>query len=419
MKIMSRVPLQCRLVFIIAFSCTIGCGPGGDTTQDSEAVVEVGSITATENANIEDDEDGFWDVIPPEFNPDTPAPKMLSEYNLFADIPKQIPNADVLPYDLNTSHFADYAVVKRFIRLPEGAQVEYDASAAFAFPPGALLIQTLGYPKDLRRPDENVRLVETRVMRRLTEGWDGVAYKWNAEQTDARRSVAGGLIDVAWTHYDGEDRALKYIVPNKNDCKRCHDSDGKMIPIGPTAANLNREVGDGEPGVHQLKRWSDTGHLNGLPDLTVIPRFAQSNVEASGTIEERARAWLAVNCAHCHNPHGQGAVSGLDLSAGQNSPVRLGIFKPPVAAGRGSEGHRFSIDPGSPETSFLMNRLRSTDPSVMMPPTGRRLADEEALTLVGEWIAQMEFDEDETDRLKEEQQALFEKLQAEGAALEN
>jgi len=416
---MNRIPVHRSLIFVMTCSCMIGCGPGDDTTPTSETVAEVESITATENVNAEEDEDGFWDVIPPEFNPDTPAPKMLSEYNLFADIAEQIPNADVLPYDLNTTHFADYAVVKRFIRLPEGAQVEYDASTAFAFPPGALLIQTLGYPKDLRQPNENVRLVETRVMRRLTEGWDGVAYKWNAEQTDARRSVAGGMIDVAWTHYDGEDRTLKYIVPNKNDCKRCHENEGKMIPIGPTAANLNREIADGEVGVHQLKQWSDSGRLTGLPDLTTVPRFAQSDVEASGTVEERARAWLAVNCAHCHNPHGPGAVSGLDLSADQDSPVRLGIFKPPVAAGRGSEGHRFSIDPGSPETSFLINRLRSTDPAVMMPPTGRRLAADDGLKLVSEWIAQMQFDEDEADQLKEKQQALFEQLQREGAALEN
>jgi type II restriction/modification system DNA methylase subunit YeeA len=90
------------------------------------------------------------------------------------------------------------------------------------------------------------------------------------------------------------------------------------------------------------------------------------------------------------------------------------VFKPPVAAGRGSEGLKYSIDPGSPDKSFLINRLISTDPSVMMPPVGRRLPDVEAIALISEWISGMHFDESDAERLIEEQRKAFEYLEKYG-----
>ncbi len=45
--------------------------------------------------------------------------------------------------------------------------------------------------------------------------------------------------------------ALDWAVPNRNQCKGCHDRAGAITPIGPTARNLNREhvyaYGRGEP----------------------------------------------------------------------------------------------------------------------------------------------------------------------------
>ena len=38
----------------------------------------------------------------------------------------------------------------------------------------------------------------------------------------------------------------------------------------------------------------------------------------------------------------------------------------------------------------LDRRLRSTDPGVMMPETGRQLVDERAVALIEEWIARMD-----------------------------
>ena len=50
----------------------------------------------------------------------------------------------------------------------------------------------------------------------------------------------------------------------------------------------------------------------------------------------------------------------------------------------------FSIQPGHPERSILVYRMESTDPGVMMPELGRQLVDQRAMTLMREWITDMD-----------------------------
>jgi hypothetical protein len=111
--------------------------------------------------------------------------------------------------------------------------------------------------------------------------------------------------------------------------------------------------------------------------------------DASAPLAQRARAYLDVNCAHCHNPEGPAHTSGLDLSWSQSDPALWGVLKRPVAAGRGSAGFEFSIEPGHPERSILVHRMASDDPGVMMPELGRTLVDERGVALMREWIAGM------------------------------
>ena len=64
----------------------------------------------------------------------------------------------------------------------------------------------------------------------------------------------------------------------------------------------------------------------------------------------------------------------------------LGIYKKPVATGRGSGGFKYSIVPGKPSESILIHRMKSLDPGIMMPESGRALADKEAIEMLEEWI---------------------------------
>ena len=217
-------------------------------------------------------------------------------------------------------------------------------------------------------------------------------------------SEYGANIPVSFINDAGETIALDWAVPNRNQCKGCHDLAGNLTPIGPSARNLNRTGPDtsfspwngptiprSEPiATNQLDTWAAEHLLTGAPSAAEAPRVPQAFDASSGSLELRARAYLDVNCAHCHNPQGPAHTSGLDLRWSQHEPIAWGVGKRPVAAGRGSAGFEFAIDPGHPERSILLYRLRSTDPGVMMPETGRQLVDERGATLIEEWIAHMD-----------------------------
>lgn len=329
----------------------------------------------------------------PQFDPSAPPAKLLSEYRFFADGAKQVPNAGVIPYGINSPLFSDYTEKHRFVYVPAGETAKYDARDVFSFPVGSVIIKSFGYLNDIRDPSKGKRVLETRLLAHTNAGWVGLPYVWNADGTDAALKVAGTTVDVEWIHYDGSLRTNNYIIPNMNQCKGCHEQSGSLQPLGPKARNLNREFDFGAGAENQLAYWTKAGILEGAPDDPEdAPRLAEWTEPATGTVAERARAYLENNCMHCHNPNGPGNTTGLDLTYDQDDPLKYGVLKPPVAAGRGAGHALFDIVPGKPDDSILYNRLASTDPGIMMPELPRRLVDEEGLALVREWILEMEPD---------------------------
>jgi uncharacterized repeat protein (TIGR03806 family) len=314
-------------------------------------------------------------------------PAKLSAYRLFDGDPKdQRPAPGVIPYDLNSPLFTDYAEKFRFIKLPDGTSATYNGDEPPTFPEGTVIAKTFAYPADMRRPSQGRRLIETRILRREPEGWAAYPYVWNAEQTEAVLDVAGGTVDVAWIHFDGSKRTNNYIIPNTNQCKGCHKIGDALTPIGPRPRQLNRDYRYEDKVENQLEHWSKRGVLTGAPASAGVPRLAVWDDPTTGSVDARARAWLEINCAHCHSPEGPARNSGLDLRSTQQNPTSYGIFKPPVAAGIGSGGRSFDIVPGHPESSILTYRIASTHPGIMMPELGKRLVHEEGVRLVEEWI---------------------------------
>jgi uncharacterized repeat protein (TIGR03806 family) len=323
-----------------------------------------------------------------------PAPagpfEKLSQYGLFAGDPAaQAPAEGVIPYELNSALFSDYAEKFRFVKLPPGTHATYREADAFEFPVGTVIAKTFAYPRDARDPSKGRRLIETRILRREPDGWVGLPYVWDADQTEATLDVAGDTVDVSWVHADGRTRTNSYIIPNVNQCKGCHRRGEAITPIGPKARHLNRDFPYRDGPENQLARWARLGALAGAPAPDRAPRLAAWDDPESGTLDDRARAWLEINCAHCHNPEGPARSSGLDLTAAGRNPAAYGVNKPPVAAGIGSGGRMYDIVPGRPDESILVYRIASTHPGVMMPELGKRLVHEEGVDLVKRWIAAM------------------------------
>jgi uncharacterized repeat protein (TIGR03806 family) len=317
----------------------------------------------------------------------TDPPQLLSAYHFFTDAGARDANAGVTAYDLNTPLYSDGALKFRYLYMPPHAQASYRDNGVFDFPVGSVLIKTFAFAADMAHPEQNVRFLETRLLIHHANGWIALPYVWNAAQTEARLSPIGASIPISFTDADGRQIAFDWAVPNRNQCKGCHDLAGAVVPIGPTARNLNRTISYASGPDGQLAHWLAAGMIDTVP--ANAPHFAAAYDPASGTLEERARAYLHVNCAHCHNPQGPAHTSGLDLRFDDTTPVQWGVLKRPVAAGRGSSNMDFDIYSGHPEQSIIIYRMASTDPGEMMPELGRQRVDDRALALMRQWIASM------------------------------
>ncbi|MEX0298321.1 MAG: SO2930 family diheme c-type cytochrome [Kordiimonas sp.] len=314
--------------------------------------------------------------------------KLLSAYGLFDNPKQQTPTASVLPFAIKVPLFTDYAHKYRFVYIPNGASARFDPEEAFDFPIGSVLVKTFAYPADFRKPEENIRLIETRLLIHQEKGWNAWAYVWNDEQTDAVLKVAGKTIPVDWIDETGVRQKIDYVVPNKNQCKGCHTFNKKFSPIGPKARNLNYEHSFPDGNKNQLEKWAEVGFLTGLPALDTVSSIPAFD-DVSAPLDKRARAYLDINCAHCHRLEGPASTSGLFLTYGETNPTTWGHNKRPVAAGRGSGGLSYDIAPGKPEESILIYRLNSVDPGIMMPELGRTTIHAEGVVLLREWINQL------------------------------
>ncbi len=322
---------------------------------------------------------------------DAPFPEKLSAWRLFVGKFSELtPNRRVVPYELNTSLFTDYATKRRFVWMPEGASATYKVEDTFEFPKGTILSKTFSY-KDARLHGRE-RLIETRLLVSTNAGWVGLPYVWNAAQTEAVLDVNADPVVVNWPKPSGGAFNIHYIIPNANQCKECHDQNKITEPIGPKARHLNRDLDYPEGRMNELAYWTKIGYLKGVPEALEAPRQPVWNDPGTGSLEARARAYLEVNCAHCHNPAGTAGTTGLYLSDLQRVPMRLGFCKTPVAAGNGSANLYFDAVPGHSEQSILAHRMASEEPKVMMPEIGRTIVHREGVELINEWLNSLQGD---------------------------
>ena len=308
------------------------------------------------------------------------APKFLSEFGFFQDMQNQIPVKDVHPYSLVSPLFSDHTDKLRFVYVPEGQKLGYVKDKVFIFPVGSTLIKTFAY-LNKNGPLEQ-QLLETRLLINTNEGWKAISYVWNEEQTDAKRAIAGATIPTTFIDSQGNLVGVRYRAPNQNQCKECHQVNKVTTPIGPKARNMNKDLNYQSGEMNQLLYWAALGWIDQKLDSTPISSYADVNA----SLNDRARAYLDINCGHCHIPGGSADTTGLYLNFIEDSQEKLGIYKKPVAAGRASGNLKYSIVPGHADDSIMIFRMESLDPGIMMPESGRALADEAGIKLIRDWI---------------------------------
>ena len=410
---MSRFPDLRWVLLVAAATAAAGCSDGG---AEADPVTDAGLADAGDFTTDAGDTDaGGTDAEPMDsgvvaraavqVDADGTPPALLSEFRFFRYLEDGTfdYNGRVVPYELTTPLFSDFALKARAIYVPPGEAISYTPTGTLDLPVGSAVIKTFLVADDLTDASSPVTIVETRVLIRGTDDWRPFPYIWRADGSDADLVLGGRTAAFTFVDPYGATRTAQYLIPSRNQCFECHEildenAQDKATLIGPKARYLNRDNTYDGRMVNQLRYLSDLGLLTGLPPLDEVDRafdiagLVPSSTQSmdAATIEVAARDYLDMNCAHCHSPTApEGVTSQFFLNHDNDDRFRLGVCKRPGSAGPATGGRPFDIVPGDPEQSILVYRTETEVVGHMMPLIGRSLADDLGVSLVRAWIANM------------------------------
>lgn len=319
------------------------------------------------------------------FNLDAmPYPK-LSDYHLFAEpMAAMQPVEGVLPYEPITAAFGDYSNKFRFAWMPAGRKASYVADyKPLDFPEGTILVKSPYYEKVL--PGMGRRMLDTRLLIRKNGAWLFAEYVWNEEQTEAVLNLSGVNLPLTWVDDAGQAHDEIYRIPSAGECMACHNNHDITVPIGPKPQNLNSTFTYADGPMNQLAKWAAQGYLaSGYPaHIETVARWD----DPGETMDRRVRAYLDMNCAHCHSDGGFCGYRPMRFSWHDSTdPAMLGVCVP---ADDPFAGINYIVKAGNAERSMLFHRISSTEEGVRMPLLERTVLDEEAVQLIGDWINAM------------------------------
>ena len=92
-----------------------------------------------------------------------------------------------------------------------------------------------------------------------------------------------------------------------------------MTPLGPSLRNLNRFVNRDGANINQISYLQSVGVLNDF-QLSQVPHIVDYN-DLNTSLTERGRAYLAMNCAHCHNPNAWEASTEREFDFRYETPL--------------------------------------------------------------------------------------------------
>ncbi|MEO8225047.1 MAG: PQQ-dependent sugar dehydrogenase, partial [Gammaproteobacteria bacterium] len=304
--------------------------------------------------------------------PDT-VPSNLSDTGCVNPQSPQSPASGLIPYSVNAEFWSDGATKTRYFAIPDGATIDIapisgGAGGDFTLPPGSVVVKNFelaGVP------------VETRLLMRHPDGvWAGYTYEWNAAGTQATRVVGGKSRQV---------NGQTWIYPGEGECLACHTPTAGFS-LGLETAQLNSHLvytGTNRTA-NQLATLAAIGMfsapLPGAPGS--LPALADP-VDTSAPLANRARAWLHVNCAGCHQPNGP-TPSGMDLRYATALSAANICNVVPQAGSLGIANARL-VAPGDAARSVLIARMNRRD-AQGMPPLASNQVDASAVSLLTAWV---------------------------------
>lgn len=323
----------------------------------------LGMMLLAASACQKDDNDRDGEVEIPDFNfaKTVAFRQKLSAYQIFEGDPVEMtPTADFQLLELSSVLFTDYAHKQRLVKLPEGTQMRPLSDGSIDFPDGTMLTKTFYYYQNEGDTSMGRTMIETRLLIKESGIWNAASYLWNKKQTEATLQLNGFDTPISWIAANGSNQATIYHVPSENECMTCHQSNASMTPLGPTLLNLNRAVERSGETVNQLGHLQAEGILLDFDpnEAPKIVNYKNGNV----SLDERGRAYLAMNCAHCHNPN------AWELAANQELDFR---YQTPL-------GETGILD----KKDRIINRVSAGE----MPLIGTTLIDQEGVDLINDYL---------------------------------
>jgi putative heme-binding domain-containing protein len=321
---------------------------------------------------------GFHQLIPnPNAGRPSDFPRKLSETGLFSDVAQQTPAPGVLEYSIVAEPWLEGASARRFVALPqESSIVPHRNREMWNYPAGTVFVRTLSLDSGESHP--RPMKLESQILHFDGEEWRPYTYVWNGQQSDADLApVEGGKLSVVTS---GEE--WTWPILSRAECSTCHTPRGGHT-LGFFPQNLMTAAAGSQDQLALLVEQKVFAEA-------VAPRDRQPDIvdpyDSTADLEERARAYLMVNCAHCHRREA-GGTSPIEFPL-ENPLERTNALGAPPTQGTFGIPHARIIAPGDPYRSVLFYRLSTVGPG-HMPQIGGRRIDEAGLALIHDWITSL------------------------------
>ena len=312
-------------------------------------------------------------------------PKLISQTGVFADLTNLSPANFLIPYTVNSPLWSDGAVKTRWFTLPTNSVIGFTANGEWTFPAGSVFVKHFDLPVDDTNP-QILRRLETRLLVRDASGYVyGATYKWRADNSDADLITTGVSEPVEIKTAAGT-RSQNWFYPGRQDCLTCHTpASGGVLGLKTRQLNGSFKYPNGVTD-NQLHTLGHLGLFDAAFDDRKIFRYPKlANItNSAAALELRVRSYLDANCALCHRP---GAV-GAFFDARFATPLKKqNLINGPVGNQLGIAGAKVVV-PGDTNKSILFHRVSIVGEN-QMPPLGRNVVDDKAVSAIGKWIANL------------------------------
>jgi len=350
-------------------------------------------------------------------------PRRLSETGLFESVSEQRPAAGVVPYVINAEAWSDHTRSQRWLAVPDQGQITVNEKGDWQFPDGSVVVKTVSMDHLRGDPGEaatfKTRRLETQLLHREAGSWRTYTYAWDENQLDAELVNAEGFsrnLVVRDPAASGATREQIYRFAARQECVLCHnpwvearttifgEQSASLLGVrgeqldrshllvrnprggGPDGVAHDRHANGADNSINQIETLIQIGLLDAQPEALRRVATLTNPYDESAEVNQRARSYLQVNCAHCHQ-FNAGGVATIVLA--RDVPLE----KAHLLDARPSQGtfgitNAKLVAPGDPLGSVLLYRLAKLGGG-RMPRIGSHAVDDAAVRLMHDWISQL------------------------------